>query len=136
AYVGLVASTVMFVPLGGTGNDIGARIVVLDGDIVVGRYFVITNESRAHWKDVRVEIDGGFMIERDLVPAGTNLELFSTSFRKQEMRMRRGREIPKWVRAPLDAKLSELKVVTSEGDAVAPIPPVGEEGSSGFFGLF
>ncbi len=135
-YVGLVAVTVFVVPLGEAGNDIGARIIVLDGDMVVGRYFVITNESRSHWRDVRVEIDGGYAVERDLVPAGSQLELFSTSFKKKEMRKRRGREIAKWVKAPLDIPLSELRVVTGSGEAVAEIPPVGAARESGLDALF
>lgn len=135
-YVGLVAITVFVVPLGEASNDIGARIIVLDGDMVVGRYFVITNASRSHWRDVRVEIDGGYAVERDLVPAGGQLELFSSSFKKKEMRRRRDREIAKWVKAPLDAPLTELRVSTESGEAVAEIPPVGATRESGLNALF
>ncbi|MEO1173849.1 MAG: hypothetical protein AAFX94_17645 [Myxococcota bacterium] len=131
-YCGLVAFTVLYVPLDGIHNAIGARITVLDGDMVVGRYFIISNEGREHWHNVTVELDGGFRFEQELVAAGTRLELFSTSFRKKEMRKRRGREIAKWSNAPPDAELTELRVSTRDGTAAAPIPPRGEKPSGWF----
>ncbi|MEL6759236.1 MAG: hypothetical protein AAFP04_02430 [Myxococcota bacterium] len=128
-----MAITVTRVPLGGADNAIGARITVLDGDMVVGRYFVIVNESRSHWRDVRVEIDGGYSVSEELVPAGSNLELFSTSFRREEMRRRRGRDIARSVRAPLDAPLTKIRVMTQDGEATARIPEIGEEPSWSLF---
>ncbi|MEM6274546.1 MAG: hypothetical protein AAF735_04825 [Myxococcota bacterium] len=125
--------TVTRVPLGGADNVLGARITVLDGDMVVGRYFVIANESRSHWRNVRVEIDGGYSVSEELVPSGSNLELFSTSFRREEMRRRRGRDIARMVRAPLDAPLTKIRVMTQDGEASAQIPKIGEEPSWNLF---
>lgn len=132
AYCGIVGFTVLYLPLDGIHNPIGARVTVLDGDMVVGRYFIIANEGEEHWHNVTVELDGGFRFEQELVAAGTRLELFSTTFRKKEMRRRRGREIAKWVNAPPDAPLTSVRILTSGGEALEQIPERGAEAERWF----
>lgn len=127
-YVGLVVATVVFVPIGGSAaNDLGARIVVLDGDFIVGRYFVIHNESRMHWRNVTITVDDGFAVERDLVQAGDKLTLYAQDFKKTVVRKRRGREIPKLMSLPIERELSTITVRADEGSATGEILPLGAD---------
>lgn len=105
-------------------NQIGATILVLEGDIVVGRYFIVENGSRSHWQNVRFEIDGGYVVERDLVRAGEKVTLYVKDFKRTEVRTRRGKEIPKRVPAPVDLPITALTVHTSEGVATAMVAPL------------
>jgi hypothetical protein len=127
SYAGIVGATMAWVLLfpsglrAGQTNEIGASILTFPGDPVVGRYFIITNQSRDHWKDVRFEIDDGFAIEMMLLPAGEKVTLYVKDFKKKVMRRRRGKEIPKTVRARVDMELTELRLTCSEGEAVEPL---------------
>jgi hypothetical protein len=123
AYGVVVAATILIAPpTSNAKNQIGANILVLEGDIVVGRYFIITNESRSHWQQVIFEIDGGYRVERDLVPAGEKVTLYVKDFKKKVIRKRRGRKIPKTVAAPVGMPLTQLRIQCSEGIAVEPLP--------------
>lgn len=122
SYVAVVALTLLWAPPSSHAkNQIGARVVVLEGDIVVGPYFIIENESGAHWREVRFEIDDAYAVERDLVTAGEKVTLFIKDFGKTVVRRRRGRDIPLRVRAPVDLPLSQLSIRCSEGGLVEPI---------------
>ncbi len=119
----VVAGTILWAPpSSGAKNQIGASILVLPGDPVVGRYFVIQNDSRRHWKAVIFTIDEGYSVQRDLVRAGEKVTLYVKDFRKKVVRKRRGREIPKTVSAPVEARITELRIECSEGVAVEPLP--------------
>jgi hypothetical protein len=109
-------------------NQIGASILVLEGDMVVGRYFIIENQSRNHWQAVRFEIDGGYVVHRDLVAAGEKVTLYVKDFKKKVIYRRRGREIPKTVSAPIDMPLARLSVTCSEGTAITQIDEQGTRG--------
>ena len=82
---------------------------------------VIENQSRTHWRDVRFEIDGGYGVDIDLLAANDKVTLYVKDFEKRVIRKRRGREIPKTVRADVDMELTELRVTCSEGEAVEPL---------------
>jgi len=110
-------------PSSAAKNQIGARILVLEGDMVVGRYFVIQNESRAHWRGVTFEIDDGYTVMRELVAAGDKITLYVKDFHKKVIRTRRGRSIPKTVTAPVDLHVTRIKITCSEGVAVEPLEP-------------
>ncbi|MBI3180359.1 MAG: hypothetical protein HYZ27_11900 [Deltaproteobacteria bacterium] len=122
AYGVVVATTILWAPpSSGAKNQIGATILVLPGDPVVGRYFVIQNDSRSHWKAVTFTIDNGYTVRRDLVRAGEKVTLYVKDFRKKVVRVRRGRQIPKTVSAPVEARVTELRIECSEGLAVEPL---------------
>jgi hypothetical protein len=126
AVVGATVAWVLLFPGGlqaGKKNQIGASILTFPGDPVVGRYFVIENQSGSHWKQVRFEIDGGYGVEMELLPAGEKVTLYVRDFKKRVIRRRRGREIPKTVRARVDRDFTELRVTCSEGEAVEPLAP-------------
>jgi hypothetical protein len=124
-YLGIVFATIVWAPPSSLAkNQIGARILVLEGDVVVGRYFVIYNESRTHWQNVRFEIDGGFTVQRDVVGAGEKVTLYVKDFKRVEVRRRRGHDIEKRVSAPIASELTALSVHTDQGEAVAPVPPL------------
>ena len=122
-YGAIVAVTILWAPPSTAAkNQIGARILVLEGDMVVGRCFVVQNESRGHWQNVTFEVDDGFTVTRDLVAAGDKVTLYVKDFHKKVIRTRRGRSIPKTVTAPADMKVTRLKIKCSEGEALEPIP--------------
>ncbi|MBI5507107.1 MAG: hypothetical protein HY903_00010 [Deltaproteobacteria bacterium] len=117
-----VAATILWAPEASHAkNQIGARILVLEGDVVVGRYFIIQNESRRHWQNVTFELDDGYTVTRDLVAAGDKETLYVKDFHKKVVRTRRGRTITKTVAAPVDLNVTRLKVSCSEGEAVEPV---------------
>ncbi len=123
-YGAIVAVTLVWAPPPSAAkNQIGARIMVLEGDIVVGRYLVIENQSRSHWQAVRITIDDDFVLERDLVAAGEKLTLFVKDFKKRVVRKRRGREIPKTISAPAALVPTFLRIECSEGVAYQPLVP-------------
>jgi len=123
-YGTVVAVTLLWAPPKSVAkNNIGANILVLEGDLVVGRYFIVQNDSRSHWRNVTFEIDAGYTVLVDLVPAGDKVTLYVKDFRKKVIRTRRGREIAKSVPAPADTLVTFLRVSTSEGDALQPIAP-------------
>lgn len=118
-YGGVIAATLLFAPpTSKAKNQIGARIEVLEGDAVVGRYFVVYNEGRDHWYEVRLDIGDGFVVERPLVRAGEQLTLFVKDFKKRVVRKRRGREIPQVMSAPVDRPIGTLTVTTRDGEAI------------------
>ena len=94
-------------------NAIDARIMILEGDMVVGRYFVITNDSRAHWYDVQITIDGGYAMHKDIVRAGERLTLFLKDFSRDEERNGTTRK----VNAKPDTRVSAVTVKTRDGAA-------------------
>ncbi len=121
-YVAVVMVTLLWAPPSSHAkNQIGARVLVLEGDIVVGSYLIIENDSGAHWRNVIFEIDDGYRVERDLVMAGEKVTLFIKDFHKRVVRKRRGRDIALRVRAPVDLALTQLRIECSEGDLVEPI---------------
>lgn len=127
-YGGVIAATLLFVPpTSQAKNQIGARIEVLEGDAVVGRYFVVYNEGRDHWYDVRLDIGDGFVVERPLVRAGEQLTLFVKDFKKRVVKQRRGREIPQVMSAPVDRAIEALTVTTRDGEATVVVS--GSDGS-------
>lgn len=113
----IIATVVVAAPADEKTNQIGARIVTLDGDMVVGRYFVITNDSREHWYDVTISIDGGYVVHRDLVRAGERLTLFLKDFARDESQNRLGKDVTRRVSAPVDTKVSAVTVKTRGGAA-------------------
>ncbi|MBC7792703.1 MAG: hypothetical protein H7Z43_03260 [Clostridia bacterium] len=115
--VSIVATVVVAAPADEKTNQIGARILTLDGDMVVGRYFVITNESRSHWYDVTIAIDGGYEVHKDLVRARERITLFLKDFGRDETTSRLGKDITRRVSAPLDFKVSAVTVRTRDGAA-------------------
>jgi len=120
AYALIVVLTALWAPPSSMErNDIGARILALSGDAVVGPYLIIENKSRDHWQHVSFAIDQGYIAERELVQAGEKVTLFVKDFHKVVMRTRRGRQIPKKVAAPVDLPLSKLVVTTTAGQAIA-----------------
>ena len=122
SYGAIVAVTILWAPPPSAAkNQIGANILVLEGDMVVGRYFVIQNESRSHWKNVTFSIDQGFSVARDLVPAGDKVTLYVKDFHKKIVRNRRGREIAKTIAAPADLPVTNLRIACSEGEALEPL---------------
>jgi len=123
-YGAIVAVTILWAPPESAAkNQIGAHILVLEGDMVVGRYFIIQNESRSHWQNVTFEIDGGYTATRDLVAAGDKVTLYVKDFHKKVVRTRRGRAIPKSEAAPVDQAVTKLRVVCNVGEAVEPLAP-------------
>jgi hypothetical protein len=119
----LVAGTLLWAPPSSAAkNQIGASILVLEGDMVVGRYIVVENQSRTHWKGVRFSIDDGYTVDRDLVQAGEKVTLYVRDFKKKVIRKRRGREIPRTVAAPPDMVPTGITVECSEGMAFQPLP--------------
>lgn len=125
----VIAATLLFVPpTSQAKNQIGARIEVLEGDVVVGRYFVVYNEGRDHWYEVRLDIGDGFVVERPLVRAGEQLTLFVKDFKKRVVKQRRGREIPQVMSAPVDRAIETLTVTTRDGEATVVVS--GGDGSS------
>ena len=121
-YAAVVLATVAWVASSGVGhNDLGARFLVLEGDPIVGPYFIVANESGEHWRDVVFEIDEGYRIERPLVAAGEKLTLFVKDFHKSVLRRRRGKEIPLAVPAPVDLPVHGLRVVARGGSAFFPV---------------
>lgn len=121
AVVSLTTAWVMWFPSGVGENEIDARILVLEGDMVMGRYFVVENGGRDHWIDVSFEIDQGYLVKRQVVSAGEKITLFLRDFKKKVIRKRRGREIPKTQAAPPTLKVTELKIECNEGVATKPI---------------
>lgn len=118
----IVAFTIPFAkPPSLSTNEIGAKILVLPGDFVVGNYFIIHNETNVHWKSVTFEIDQGYKVYRDLVQAGEKVTLYVKDFKKKVVRTRRGKKIPKTISAPIDLPLSELRIECSEGLVVEPL---------------
>jgi hypothetical protein len=121
-YLTIVGGTIVIAPPSSIAeNEIGARIIPLPGDIVMGPYFIIENGSRAHWQQVTMEIDQGYRVVRDLVSAGERVTLYVTDFKKRVLRRRRGREIPKTVSAPADMPVSKLSIKCREGMAIEPL---------------
>jgi hypothetical protein len=110
-----MATVVVAAPADDKTNQIEARIMVLEGDMVVGRYFVVQNEGRAHWYDVTFEIDGGFHVKRDLVHAGEKVTLFLKDFQREEATERFGKTVTKRQTAPVDMQVSAITVRTRDG---------------------
>ncbi|OGQ86663.1 MAG: hypothetical protein A2289_25850 [Deltaproteobacteria bacterium RIFOXYA12_FULL_58_15] len=122
SYGAVVAITLLWAPPSTLAkNQIGAGIMALEGDDIVGRSFIVENQSRNHWSNVRFEIDGGYTVELDMVQAGDKVTLYAKDFTKKVIRKRRGREIPKTVSAPVDAVITNLQIECSEGLAVEPV---------------
>lgn len=113
----VVATVAVFAPADAKTNQIAARIMVLEGDMVVGRYFVVQNEGRAHWYDVAFEIDGGYQVKRDLVHAGEKVTLFLKDFVREETTVVGARTITKRKAAPVDLKVGMLTVRTRDGQS-------------------
>ena len=121
-YGAIVAVTILWAPPSSAAkNQIGARILVLEGDMVVGRAFVIQNESRSHWQNVTFEVDDGFTVTRDLVAAGDKVTLYVKDFHKKVVRTRRGRSIPKTMTAPVELPITRLRITCNKGEALEPI---------------
>lgn len=115
-YIALVVVTVaVAAPADNKTNQVGARILALEGDMVVGRYFVVRNESRNHWYDVVFEIDGGYQIQRDLVLAGEKVTLFLKDFHRDETQERQGKSMKRKVAAPIDLAVHTFVVRTRDG---------------------
>ncbi len=110
-----MATVVVAAPADDKTNQISARIMVLEGDMVVGRYFVVQNEGRAHWYDVVFEIDGGFSVKRDLVHAGEKVTLFLKDFQREENIERLGKTVTKRQTAPVDMQVNFITVRTRDG---------------------
>lgn len=110
-----MATVVVAAPADDKTNQIEARIMVLEGDMVVGRYFVVQNEGRAHWYDVVFEIDGGFAVKRDLVHSGEKVTLFLKDFQREEVIERVGKSVTKRQSAPVDMQVSAITVRTRDG---------------------
>src|SRR5689334_12366391 len=91
--------------------------MVLEGDMVVGRYFVVQNEGRSHWYDVVFEIDGGYRVKRDLVHAGEKVTLFLKDFAREETAVVGGRTITKRKSAPVELQVNMLTVHTRDGQS-------------------
>ena len=89
--------------------------------MVVGRYFVIQNESRTHWQNVTFELDDGYMVKRDIVAAGDKVTLYVKDFHKKVVRTRRGRQIPKTTAAPTNLPITRLRIECQQGEAVEPL---------------
>lgn len=85
-YAVVVVATLLFVlaPRRAGPNDLAARVTVLPGDPIMGRYFVIQNTSRSDWLGVRFEITGGYQTRRDVVLAGEKVTLYLHDFTRQE----------------------------------------------------
>jgi hypothetical protein len=110
-----MATVVVAAPADEKTNQIEARIMVLEGDMVVGRYFVVQNEGRAHWYDVVFEIDGGFQVKRELVHAGEKVTLFLKDFQREDTTTRPGKSLVKRQSAPVDMQVNFLTVHTRDG---------------------
>ncbi len=110
-----MATVVVAAPADDKTNQIEARIMVLEGDMVVGRYVVVQNEGRAHWYDVVFEIDGGFQVKRDLVHAGEKVTLFLKDFQREEVAERLGKAVTKRQSAPVDMQVNVITVRTRDG---------------------
>lgn len=122
AYLSSVVATVIVAPPSSAAeNQIGARIMVLDGDAVVGNYFIVKNESRDHWKGVTFSVGDGFTVKYDLVRASEKVTIYLRDFKKKVIRRRRGRDIPKIISAPADMELTMLSIECSEGVAIEPV---------------
>jgi hypothetical protein len=117
AYLAIVVATVaVAAPADDKTNQVGARIMALDGDMVVGRYFVVTNDSRSHWYDVTFEIDGGYVVDsKKLVQSGEKVTLFLKDFKRDETVDRKGVQVTRKVSAPLDLQVHTLIVRTRDG---------------------
>ena len=116
AYLCIVVATVaVAAPADDKTNQVGARIMSLEGDMVVGRYFVVTNESRSHWYDVTFEIDGGYTVAKPIVQAGEKVTLFLKDFHREETIDRHGTTVTRKVAAPLDLPVRTLIVRTRDG---------------------
>jgi hypothetical protein len=111
-----MATVVVAAPADEKTNQIEARIMVLEGDMVVGRYFVVQNEGRAHWYDVVFEIDGGFTVKRDLVHAGEKVTLFLKVFQRDESIERLGKTVTKRQSAQVDMQVNMITVRTRDGE--------------------
>jgi hypothetical protein len=85
-YLAVVIATLLYVtaPRRAGPNDLTARVVVLAGDPIMGRYFVVENKSRHDWLGARFEITGGYQSRRDVVLAGEKLTLYLHDFIRQE----------------------------------------------------
>ncbi len=79
--LGTIALVAM--PRGGP-RTLGARVTVLPGDPLMGRYFIVQNESSRDWVGVRFEIDGGYQTRRDAVIAGQKVTLYLRDFTRPE----------------------------------------------------
>lgn len=110
-----MATVVVAAPADEKTNQIEARIMVLEGDMVVGRYFVVQNEGRAHWYDVVFEIDGGFQVKRELVHAGEKVTLFLKDFQREDVTQRPGKTLVKRQSAPVDMQVNVITVHTRDG---------------------
>lgn len=110
-----MATVVVAAPADDKTNQISARIMVLEGDMVVGRYFVVQNEGRAHWYDVIFEIDGGFTVKRELVHAGEKVTLFLKDFQRDENVERLGKTVTKRQTAPVEMPVNFITVRTRDG---------------------
>jgi hypothetical protein len=89
-------------------NSLSARITVLPGDPVMGRYFIVQNESRRDWVGVRFEIDGGYEQRKDAVLAGEKIMLYLRSFTRPGPAVA-GAPGPR-VAAPLNQPVSFLRI--------------------------
>lgn len=113
----IIATAVVAAPADEKTNQIGARIITMDGDMVVGRYFVITNESHDHWYDVTISINGGYEVHKDLVHAGERLTIFLKDFTREESQNRLGKDVTRKVSAPVDTRVNAVTVRTRDGQA-------------------
>ena len=112
AYASVVVATLIlvFAPLRAGRNDLGARITVLPGDPIMGRYFVVQNESRRDWLGVRFEIDGGYQMRRDAVLAGEKITLYVHDFTRQERVNVKQRSRAQPVAAPPTLPVGQLRI--------------------------
>ncbi len=117
--ISIIATVVVAAPADEKTNQIDARIVTMDGDMVVGRYFVITNDSRNHWYDTTISIDGGYEVHKDIVRVGERLTLFLKDFTREEA----GKVGKRRVSAPVDTRVTAVTVKTRDGAARSVLTP-------------
>jgi hypothetical protein len=122
-YATMVAATVVFVVVAGRGrNDLGASVTVLPGDPIMGCYFVVRNESKHDWLNVKFEIDGGYQQRRDAVLAGQKVTLYLNEFKRQQSVLVKKRKRVETVSAPASFKPTELRIETHQGITVHKLP--------------
>jgi hypothetical protein len=96
-------------------NDLGARVMMLPGDPIVGRYLIVQNESRKDWLGVRFEIDGGYQARRDAVLAGEKLTLYVRDFTRHEVLKLKRKTVTADAKAPASLVPTLLRIETKSG---------------------
>lgn len=127
-YTASVVLTVAWVvkPRGGGRNDLGARVVVLPGDAIMGRYFIVQNDSRRDWLGVTFAVDGGYTVTRETVLAGEKVTLLLRDFARPvapvEVKGKgKGKAKPGLEHAPPGSPVTALRIDTKVGRVVYPV---------------